>query len=328
VRGAEGRRGRGAVTAVLLSVAACGVVPGPGQERVTIPPGASLPAVADSLVAHQVISSRGWFRLLARVTRRERRLQAGTYALRRGEGSIAALRALTSGHALLLRLTVPEGFTLLDIAGTVERELSIPRDSLLAAARDTALQREFAVPGDSFEGFLRPETYLFAQGVSADRVIREMATTFRAGWDPSWDDAARARRLDRRGLVTLASIVEAEARADSDRALIAAVLLNRIERGMPLQADATILYAMQLATGERKARLYEKDYAYPSPYNTYQHPGLPPGPIGAPSRKSLEAVAYAPPAPYLYYVVGPDGRHVFSRTYAEHLRAVQRMRRR
>ena len=313
---------------VLLLLAACGVVPGPGTEQVTIPPGATLPAVADSLVAHHIISSRGWFRLLARISRRERKLQAGTYALHRGEGSIAALRTLTSGGAVLLRVTVPEGFTLRDIAATVERDLGIPQDSLLEAARDTALLREFAVPAESFEGFLRPETYLFAKGVSAARVIREMAGTFRSDWDPTWEDAARARHLDRKGLVTLASIVEGEARADSDRALIAAVLLNRIERGMPLQADATILYAMQLATGDRKTRLYEKDYGYPSPYNTYLHPGLPPGPIGAPSRKSLVAVASSPPAPYLYYVAGPDGRHVFSRTYAEHLRAVARIRRR
>ena len=317
-----------ALPLLLLPLAACGMVPGPGTEQVTIPPGATLPAVADSLAAHRIISSRGWFRLLARITRRERKLQAGTYALHRGEGSIAALRTLTSGGAVLLRVTLPEGFTLRDIAATVERDLGIPRDSLLEAARDTALLHEFAVPGPTFEGFLRPETYLFAKGVSAQRVIRELATTFRDAWDPAWDDAARARHLDRKGLVTLASIVEGEARADSDRALIAAVLLNRIERGMPLQADATILYAMQLATGDRKTRLYEKDYAYPSPYNTYLNPGLPPGPIGAPSRKSLAAVANAPPAPYLYYVAGPDGRHIFSRTYAEHLRAVARIRRR
>ncbi len=314
--------------AVLLPLAACGAVPGPGTELVTIPPGATLPAVADSLAAHHIISSRSWFRLLARVTRRERKLQSGTYALHRSEGSIAALRTLTSGGALLIRVTVPEGFTLQDIAATVERALGIPRDSLLEATRDSALLREFAIPAESFEGFLRPETYLFAKGVSAQRVIRELATTFQNEWDPSWDAAARARHLDRKGLVTLASIIEGEARADSDRALIAAVLLNRIEHGMPLQADATILYAMQLARGDRKTRLYEKDYAYPSPYNTYLHPGLPPGPIGAPSRKSLVAVASSPPAPYLYYVAGPDGRHIFSRTYAEHLRAVARLRRR
>ena len=314
---------------LLLIVSACGAPPPPGapEELVVVPPGASLRAVADSLQAHGIISSPRWFRLIARVGRYDRRLRSGSYSLPRGSGGIAALKALTGGRAALTRYTVPEGFTLREMAEAAERQLGIPRDSFLAAARDTALLREFAVPpGNSFEGFLRPETYLFARGVPAGVVVREMAATFRADWNPAWDLAAQGQRLDRKGLVTLASIVEAEAKADSDRAIIAGVLRNRLQRGMPLQADATILYALQQATGARKLRLYEKDYDYPSPYNTYLHPGLPPGPIGAPSRKSLEAVSNPAMVPYLYYVAGPDGRHIFSRTYAEHLRAVRRAR--
>ena len=294
-----------------------------------IPPGATLQAVADSLHSHRVIGSRGWFRLLARIGRYDRRLRSGSYSLAQGMGGRAALRALTRGRASLTRLTVPEGFTLLDIAEAAEGALGIPRDSLLEAARDTALLRDFEVPAASFEGFLRPETYFFARGVPAGVVVREMAATFRRDWNPAWDGAAGTRRagLNRMELVTLASIVEGEARTDSDRPLIAAVLLNRLRRGMPLQADATVQYAIQLATGERKPRLYEKDYGFPSPYNSYLHPGLPPGPIGAPSRKSLDAVSNPAPVPYLYYVAKPDGGHVFSRTYEEHLRAVRRVRR-
>lgn len=312
---------------LLLTLAACGPPAGAPEELVIIPPGATLRAAADSLHAHGIIGSPRWFRLLARVGRYDRRLRSGTYSLPKGSGGIAALKALTGGRASLTRFTVPEGFTLLDMAEAAERQLGIPRDSFLAAAQDSALLREFAVPpGDSFEGFLRPETYFFARGVPAGVVVREMAATFRSDWNPAWDLAARGQDLDRKGLVTLASIVEGEARADSDRPVIAGVLRNRLRRGMPLQADATIQYAIQLATGERKLRLYEKDYDYPSPYNTYLHPGLPPGPVGAPSRKSLEAVSNPAPVPYLYYVAGPDGRHIFSRTYAEHLRAVRRVR--
>jgi UPF0755 protein len=312
---------------LLLWVAACGPSPETSPELVVIPPGASVRAVADSLRAHGVIRSRLWFRLVARARGADRKLQRGTYAFARGAGSLAALRALAQGRSLQARFTVPEGFTLVDIAQAAERELDLPRASFLAAARDTALLREFTVPAASFEGFLRPETYLFPRGVSADAVIREMAETFRSQWDSRWDLAAGAQRLDRLALVTLGSIVEAEARADSDRALIAAVYRNRMQRGMALQADATVQYAIQRATGARKLRLYEKDYGFPSPYNTYLHPGLPPGPIGAPGRKSLEAVINPARVPYLYYVARPDGRHVFSRTYAEHLRAVSRVRR-
>ena len=315
-----------ALTALLLGTA-CSSLGNP-KERVLIPAGASVSAIADSLHAHRIISSRGWFRFLARIQRADRRLQSGSYELRKSMGGIAALRALTSGRASLIRLTIPEGFTLLDMAETAERELAIPRDSFLAASRDTALLREFGVRGESLEGFLRPETYFFAKGVPAGVVVREMAGTFKSDWNPGWDLAAQGQGLDRTGFVTLASIVEGEARADEDRPLIAGVLRNRLKLGMPLQADATIQYAMQQRRGERKLRMYEKDYAYPSPYNTYLHPGLPPGPIGAPSHKSLEAVANPAAVPFLYYVAGPDGKHIFSRSYAEHLRAVARLRRR
>jgi UPF0755 protein len=314
------------LTALALA-AACGSPAGSTEEIVVIPPGVSVRAVADSLAAHAVIDSKPWFVLVARVTGKARRLQTGAFGLRRGAGSLAALRVLTGGHQLLSKLTIPEGFTLREIAATAERELGIPRDSLLAAARDTALLREFGVPGSSFEGFLRPDTYLFSRGVSAPAVLREMAGTFQTQWNADWDLAAAGLGLDRLAVVTLASIVEGEARADSDRALVAAVFRNRMQRGMPLQADATVLYAMQLAGGERKPRLFQKDYQYPSPYNTYLHAGLPPGPIGAPGSKSLEAVLHPAAAPYLYYVARPDGRHIFSRTYAEHLRAVRRVQR-
>ncbi|HEY9382953.1 MAG TPA: endolytic transglycosylase MltG [Gemmatimonadales bacterium] len=310
----------------LLCVAACGAAAGAPREVVVIPPGATLHSAADSLVAHGVIRSKGWFTLVARLSRKDRKLQTGAFSLPRGAGGIAALRVLTGGHPLLTRFTVPEGFTLLDMAETAERELGIPRDSFLLVTRDTALLREFGVPAISFEGFLRPDTYLFSRGVQAATVVREMATTFRSEWDSVWDATGRGLGLDRKGIVTLASIVEGEAQVDADRPLIAAVFLNRLQRGMALQADATVQYAIQLATTERKNRLYEKDYGFPSPYNTYLHPGLPPGPVGAPSRKSLEAVIHPAVVPFLYYVAGPDGRHVFSRTYAEHLRAVRRAR--
>jgi len=154
-----------------------------------------------------------------------------------------------------------------------------------------------------------------------------MAETFRNDWDPSWSASALAQGLDRLAVVTLASIVEGEAAVDDDRPLVAAVYRNRLRLGMPLQADPTVQYAIQLATGKRKPRLYEKDYEFESPYNTYLHPGLPPGPVGAPSRKSIDATLAPAPVPFLYFVAGPDRRHIFSRTYAEHLRVIRRLRR-
>ena len=307
----------------------CGAPPGAPRELVVIPPGAPVRTVAESLAAHGVIGSRGWFRFVARAGRFDRRIRSGTYELPRGAGALSALRLLANGRPVLVRFTVPEGTSLRDIAALAAESLRIEPDSFLAAARDTALLREFGVPAaaTSFEGFLQPETYLLPPRPPAGVLVREMAGTFRRRWDPAWDAAAEAQGLDRFVVVTLASIVEAEARAPEDRPLIAAVYRNRLRRGMPLQADPTVQYALELARGERKPRLYEKDYGFPSPYNTYLHPGLPPGPVGAPGRASIEAVLAPAPVPFLYFVAGADGRHIFSQTYEEHLRAVRKARR-
>ena len=327
-RGPLSSRGRAAAVAIWLSAAGCGgPSPDAPKERVTIPPRATVRVVADSLAAHGIISSERWFRIVAKVGGYERRLRAGTYELPRGSGARAALRAIASGKAVLLRLTIPEGLTLVEIAEIAQGTLAIPPDEFLAAARDTALLREFDVPASSFEGFLHPETYLFAPGISAETLVRTMAKTFRDAWTPAWASAAAAQGLSRLAVVILASIVEGEAAVEEDRPLVAAVYRNRIRIGMPLQADPTVQYAIQLATGKRKPRLYEKDYQFESPYNTYLQRGLPPGPVGAPRLKSIEAVLFPAPVPYLYFVAGPDRRHVFSRTYQEHLRAIARLRR-
>lgn len=322
--GQTGRRADGRCVLLLATILfACGGSRASGpQELVVIPAGASVRIVADSLAAHGVITSRFWFRMLARVRGKERELQRGAYSLARGAGSNAALDALVSGKAILQRFTIPEGFTLLDMAGVMESTLAIPRDRFLSAARDTAMLREFRIPGSSFEGYLRPETYLVAPGLGAGKIVRVMMDRFIADWKPEWDSLARAQGLDRNQVVILASIVETEAKVDSDRPLIAAVYRNRLKLGMPLQADATIQYAMQLANA-RKTRLYEKDYGFPSPYNTYLHNGMPPGPVGAPGSRSIEAVLRPADVGFLYYVARSDGSHVFSRTYGEHLRSIR-----
>jgi UPF0755 protein len=310
-----------------LAVAACGPAPDAPKERIIIPAGASVRSIADTLAAHGVISSKRWFRLVARVGGYDHGLQSGPYELIRGEGARAALKALTGGHALLTRFMVPEGFTLQDIAQAAESTLRIPRDQFLAVARDTALLREFAVPAASFEGFLKPETYLFADGVGPEVVVRTLAGAARAEWDSSFAAAAASQGLDRLTATILASLVEGEAKVEQDRPLVAAVYRNRLRLGMPLQADPTVQYAIELATGRRKPRLYEKDYGVASPYNTYLKSGLPPGPVGAPGRKCIEAVLTPADVPFLYFVAGPGGAHLFSRTYAEHLRTIRRLKR-
>jgi UPF0755 protein len=324
---AKQRRGISALSAFfLLSVLSCSS-PSTKPARVILPAGTSFGAVTDSLRAHGVISSPGWFKLLAKLRRVERSVHAGVYEFPAGTTSWTALTMLAHGPRASLRFTVPEGLTIQDVAALAAERLGIRADSFVAAARDSNAASEllgFRVP--SFEGFLRPETYLLPADITARQLVRIMAQGFRDEWKPAWDARLDTLKMTRLELVTLASIVEGEARVDQERETIAGVYRNRLRIGMALQADPTVQYAISLKRGRRKTRLFEKDYQIDSPYNTYLNPGLPPGPVNSPSRRSIEASLYPTDVRYLYFVAGPDGRHVFSRTYSEHLRAIRRLR--
>ena len=319
-----------AIPAGLLTLttvlAACGAPPAPGPvEGVFLPIGSTLGPITDSLVAHGMVQNRKWFTFIARAGRFDRRLKAGYYEFRRGDPALDILRRLAAGSEKTTRITIPEGFTILDMAALAQGHLGVPADSFTGAAHDPRLVVEFGADGESLEGFLLPETYFVSRLITARGLVREMAALFRQHWQPNWDARARAMGLSRRDLVALASIVEGEAKVDTDRPIIAAVYLNRLRCRMLLQADPTVQFAIQKQTGSRKPRLFARDYRFPSPYNTYLHPGLPPSPVGAPSLKSIEAVLAPAAVPYLYFVAGADGRHVFSRTYGEHLRTVARI---
>ena len=313
------------ITAAALIVGCGGSTTGTPQ-RVAIPPGSTVLTVADSLAAHQLIGSIGWFRFRARVARVDRRLKAGIYEFQPGSSITTILRKLRAGEALQFRVTLPEGGTLFDLARNTEAQLGIPSQALLDAAGDSTLRAQYQIAAPSVEGWLLPESFDFNGFTTAKDVLDRFLAARRDGWNPKWDSAATRAGLSRAGLLILASIVEAEARVAADRPLIAAVYRNRLRKRMPSQADPTIEYAYLLRDGQRKTRLYNKDYALVSPWNTYQHPGLTPGPIGNPGNASIEAVLAPPDVAFLYFVAGPDGKHIFSTTYAEHLRAVRKAR--
>jgi peptidoglycan lytic transglycosylase G len=309
-----------------LFIVACGS--NPSAERVTLPPGASFSAVTDTLAAHGVIGSRFWFKLLARVRGADRSARAGVYEFAPRLSPWKVLNILEAGEEVASRFTVPEGLTITEVSALAQQKLGIPADSVMAAARDSAAATAIlGFPVRSFEGFLRPETYSLRLGTTAPELVRVMAEGFNSAWRPEWDRRLESLGWTKAQLVTFASIVEGEARADDERETIAGVYHNRLRIGMALQADPTVQYAIFLATGKRKPRLFTKDYQFRSPYNTYLNRGLPPGPVNSPSRRSLEASLHPAKVPYLYFVAGPDGRHLFSKTYDEHLRAIARVRR-
>jgi UPF0755 protein len=320
------RPAAGASLSLVLLCSACAGT-NPRRERVTLPPGATFAAVTDTLAAHGVIGNRKLFKLIARARGIDRSVQAGVYEFPPGSLPWQVLGLLAKGAAVSEKFTVPEGLTISEVAALASERLGLREDSVVKAASDgAAASAILGFPVRSFEGFLRPETYSLPVGVNAGELVRLMAEGFKASWRPGWTARLDSIGMTQAQLVTFASIVEGEARADDERETIAGVYHNRLRIGMALQADPTVQYAIFLATGSRKPRLYQKDYQVASPYNTYLHPGLPPGPVNSPSRRSIEASLYPARVPYLYFVARPDGHHLFARTYSEHLRNIARVR--
>ena len=304
---------------------ACGPSADGPSVRVKIPAGASFAAAADSLARAGVIGSPRLFRIWASATGRDRSLQPGTYMLRQGASWGDLIENLTSGRSIVVSVTIPEGYDIASITRTLTRALAIPADSMAAAVSDTSLRRRLGIPDDvvTIEGYLFPETYVFGNGTDAREAVETMVGQFEKEWRPEWTARLDTLRMTRNEVMALASIVEKEAVVAEERPIIAAVYRNRLQRGMLLQADPTVQYAL----GERVDRVLYKHLEVESRYNTYRHAGLPPGPIASPGAASIIAALYPADVPYLYFVARPDGHHEFRRTFAEHTAAIRQIRR-
>lgn len=310
------------ILAAVVLAAACGG-DSDGTARVTIPTGATMATAADSLQKKGVIESPRLFRLYAKLRRSDRGIKAGTYVLRRNAGWGEVLDALRSGKGIVAIVTIPEGYRLTQIEPLLVARLGVPRDSVLAAMRDSALRERLDVPIPDLEGYLFPDTYFFAPGTSARDAIETMVRRFEQQWKPEWSRRLDTLALSRHDALTLASIVEGEAKLAPERPVIAAVYWNRLRRGMLLQADPTVQYALP----QYQSRLMNRHLTIQSRYNTYKHKGLPPGPIGAPGAASIEATLYPANVPYLYFVAYPDGHHEFRVRLTDHQNAARAARR-
>lgn len=314
----------GLVGAALFTGAVTGCYPASGPPvRVIIPHHAPLRVAVDSLAHAGVLRFPSLFRLYARLQRRDRDVQAGTYLLRPGTSWHDLLGALNGGDGGVDRVTVPEGFSIAQITPLLVHTLNAPPESVTAAVRDSALRAELDVPTPELEGYLFPDTYVFPPGTTARQAVTEMVRRFQREWKPAYDDEARALGITRHEALTMASIVEKEARLPEERPVIAAVYYNRLRQQMPLQADPTVQYAL----GYHVEHLLYRDLAVQSPYNTYLHPGLPPGPIASPGGASIRAALAPARVPYLYFVAASDGHHEFRATLAEHDSAKASVRR-
>lgn len=293
--------------------------------RVTIPPGASMKSAADSLKSAGVIGSPKLFRLYAKLRRSDRQIKAGTYLIQRDAGWGSVLIALRDGRGVVNTITVPEGFRLTQTESLMVAKLALTPDSIRAAVRDSALLVRLNVPRSAkdLEGYLFPDTYFFPPGTSARVAVQTMVRRFEQRWKPEWNARLDTFALTRHELITLAAIVEEEARKHEERPIIAAVYWNRLRRGMRLEADPTVQYALP----KPQARLLNRHLTVRSPYNTYRNVGLPPGPIAAPGIASIEATLFPANVPYLFFVAFPDGHHEFRVTLTEHQAASRQARR-
>ncbi len=296
------------------------VGPGPAQE-VLVPQGAGVKEIALLLKERGLIRSPWFFVLLAQIKREATCLKAGEYRLSPRWTTLEILQHLASGEVVLHRVTIPEGLTRWQIASLLAARGLTDKQSFLAATANATLLKRLRIPGATAEGYLFPETYTLAKGLPPATIVTRMVKQFWRVWS-SLVPRARQLGVSVKQVVILASIVEKEAKVAEERPLIAGVFWNRLKRGMPLQADPTVRYALRKFQGP----LTRKDLQVDSPYNTYLHPGLPPGPICNPGRASLQAVLYPAKTDYLYFVAKGDGTHYFSRTLKEHLRAIHRFR--
>jgi len=296
-----------------------------GREVVfVVEPGQSVTSVASRLEAEGLVRDARVMRGLARWRGLENRLQVGEFALSAALTPEQILDTIVSGKVVVYEVTLPEGYTLIQIAARLAEAGLVEREAFVAVARDPATASELGVEGDSLEGYLYPETYRLPKGRSALETARVLVAQFLAVWSEVLP-LASAQGLSMQKVVTLASIIEKETGAPDERPLIASVFLNRIERGMRLETDPTVIYGIENFDGNLRRRHLEDEG---NPYNTYRIPGLPPGPIASPGRAALFSVVQPAESKFLFFVSRNDGTHIFSETYRDHAAAVERYQRR
>jgi UPF0755 protein len=294
-----------------------------GEEVfVSIPQGSSVSAIGNRLVAAGVLPDPWTFRLAARLTGADRKLQAGEYRFAGETTPLVVIERLAAGDVYSLALTFPEGQTVFEMADTFARSGLGTAKEFVGAATDPALLAERGSGLRSLEGYLFPDTYPTPRTAGADDIVRGMLTRFDQVFTPELRAVAAERGWSVHQVLTLASLIEKETARADERPIVAAVYFNRLEIDMPLQCDPTVVYAMMLAR-RWNGTIRKADLQITSPYNTYRVRGLPPGPIASPGRASIEAALKPADVPYLYFVSRNDGSHVFATTLDEHNRNVR-----
>lgn len=291
----------------------------PHHTTIDIAMGSSVYQIGSQLEEKGLVKNKNSFIWYLYLTGQQNSLKAGHYNFGPDLSFRHLLRELKTGRPVIYRVTIPEGYTIVEIGRLLSARGLVNYERFQELLHDRVFLRSQLVDFSpvSGEGFLFPDTYEFAKGATEEEVLSVFFQRFRQVWAEVSREAQPPKGFSPVELVTLASIVEGEAKVEAERPIIAGIFFNRLRRGQHLQSCATVQYAL----GERKPRLLYRDLQVESPYNTYLYQGLPPTPIGNPGRASLKAVLSPADTDYLYFFAKPDGTHVFSRTYREHIRA-------
>ncbi len=292
-------------------------------RQITIAPGSSARAIGSHLEQSGIVRSGRIFAWTVRLQGLSGHLEAGTYSLDGRFDTPSIIQQLLEAPVQLRRATIPEGLTRQETAGVLARQGIVDSLRFVELSGDGELAARLGIEAPTLEGYLFPETYFFAMETSEEAVIARLVEQFHSALGDSLSTRLETIGLDLHGAVTLASIVEGEAQAAHERPIIAGVFLRRLSLNRRLESCATVEYAL----GVHKKRLTNADLRVESPFNTYRHRGLPPGPIGSPGKAALVAALYPEETEFLYFVARGDGTHIFSRTNEEHVAAKRQIKR-
>ena len=279
------------------------------QKVVNIPSGTNAKEIVDLLEKNEIIRKNNYtFRILTKLLKLEDQLKYGEYNLSPSMNMLQILDRLVKGEVIVYKITIPEGYTCTQIAELLDKKEVAEKEAFLKLVKDSE---------KTSEGYLFPDTYEVPKKYGAENMSKVMLTNFnQIAIENEFTDRAEEIGFSLDEIIILASIIEKEAKFSDEKNKVSSVFHNRLEKGMKLQSCATIQYILE----KPKERLDENDLKIDSPYNTYLYIGLPPGPICNPGLDSIIAALEPEEEDYLYFVLGENGRHIFSKTYQEHLR--------
>ena len=302
-------------------------------QYIEIPKGSSPSSIIKKLVAEGIVKHEWPLKFYLKTTGKGSTLKAGEYDFPSPISPLSVVAKLQQGQRRLNRITIPEGWTRWDIAREMVQipELHLGSEAQALALMDNvSLIRDLDPKATNLEGYLFPDTYEFSPETTGEELIEMMVKRFRSVWKPDWTERARSLNLSPREIVTTASIIETEAKLDSERPLVASVIYNRLQKNIPLAVDSSVIYASKLEGKWRyDGKVYLSDIQRRSPYNTRIYAGLPPGPVASPGESSLKAALNPASSDYLYYVRNPDrddGAHNFYNNSHDFETGVQALR--